>query len=178
MPFDVNIRTCEEADLPHVLEIYNEAVRSTTAIWNDTAVDIENRRAWLKDRVSKSFPVLIAVSGGTIAGYASYADWRAWEGYRLTVEHSVYVRKNLHRGGVGLALMTSLIQCAREQGKHVMIGGIEATNEGSLALHAKLGFEKTAYMREVGTKFGRWLDLVFVQLILEAGVRPNAAVPR
>lgn len=160
------IRACVEADLPGVVEIYNDAVLSTTAIWNDTPVDLDNRRWWLNDRLSNGFPVLVAVDGNDVLGFASFGDWRTWQGYRYTVEHSVYVSRNARRGGVATELMTALIEHAQRAGKHVMVGGIEATNKASLALHAKLGFEKTAYMREVGAKFGRWLDLVFVQKTL------------
>ncbi len=160
------IRECDPADLPQILEIYNDAVRSTTAIWNDTLVDLEDRRAWLNERVSNGSPVLVADSHGQAIGYATYGNWRAWEGYRHTVEHSVYVHRDARRGGVAEALMNTLIECARAQGKHVMVGGIEASNEASLALHKKLGFIQAAHMNEVGIKFGRWLDLVFVQLIL------------
>jgi L-amino acid N-acyltransferase YncA len=163
------IRDCSEGDLAGLREIYNEAVRSTVAIWNDTVVDIENRRAWLRERVSKGYPVLTAVEGGRVLGYATYGEWRAWSGYRHTVEHSVYVHRDARRSGIATALMSALIQRARAQGKHVMVGGIEASNVASLALHARLGFQQAAYMPEVGTKFGRWLDLVFVQLILDPG---------
>jgi L-amino acid N-acyltransferase YncA len=160
------IRDCEEADLGGVLDIYNDAVRSTTAIWNDTPVDLENRLAWLKDRTFRGFPVLVAVGEDKVLGYAAYGDWRAWDGYRHTVEHSVYVHREARRGGIATALMTALMERARADGKHVMVGGIEASNEASLALHMRLGFERTAHMREVGRKFGRWLDLVFMQIIL------------
>ncbi len=105
---DVIVRDCEERDLPAVLEIYNDAVVSTTAIWNETLVDLDNRRQWLKDRVSRGFPVLIAASAdGAVLGYASYGDWRAFDGYKHTVEHSVYVHQNARRGGVASALMKS-----------------------------------------------------------------------
>ena len=89
-------------------------------------------------------------------------------GYKHTVEHSVYVHQNARRTGVASALMATLIERARAQGKHVMVGGIEAKNEASLALHSRFGFEKVGYLPEVGTKFGRWLDLIFMQLILDS----------
>jgi L-amino acid N-acyltransferase YncA len=163
----MHLRDAEEADLPAIRDIYNDAVLNTTAIWNDTQVDLENRATWLAERRRLSYPVLVAVADdGTIAGYASFGDWRAFDGYRHTVEHSVYVEKNQRGGGIGRMLMLALIERAAALGKHVMVAGIEANNEASIRLHEKLGFEITGQMKEVGTKFGRWLDLTFMQLTL------------
>ncbi|MBE3640061.1 GNAT family N-acetyltransferase [Mangrovicoccus algicola] len=153
----------EERDLDGITAIYNHAVAHTTAIWNDAQVDLPNRRAWLKARREAGHPVLVArAEDGTVAGYASFGDWRAFDGYRHTVEHSVYVRADLRGGGIGLALMQALIARARSAGKHAMVAGIEAGNAGSLRLHERLGFERAGVLREVGTKFGQWLDLVFM----------------
>jgi L-amino acid N-acyltransferase YncA len=162
----IAIRPATESDLPAILAIYNDAVLNTVTIWNDTPADLESRRAWLRARNSQSYPVLVAVLEGQVAGYASYGDFRLFEGYRFTVEHSVYVAEGARRRGVAARLMQTLIEHARASGKHVMIGGIEAENAASLALHAKLGFSQTARIPEVGRKFDRWLDLVFVQKIL------------
>lgn len=162
----IAIRQATESDLPAILAIYNDAVLNTVTIWNDTPADLENRRAWLRARNSQSYPVLVAVLEGQVAGYASYGDFRQFEGYRFTVEHSVYVAEGARRRGVAARLLQTLIEHARSSGKHVMIGGIEAENAASLALHAKLGFSQTARIPEVGRKFDRWLDLVFVQKIL------------
>ena len=106
-------------------------------------------------------------------GYASFGDWRAFDGYRHTVEHSVYVRSDRRGGGIGTALMRVLIARARALGKHVMVAGIEAGNAGSIALHERLGFERVGLMPQVGTKFGRWLDLAFLQLVLDARSDPD-----
>lgn len=161
------IRDATPDDLPAIRDIYNDAVANTTAIWNETIVDLENRMKWFSDRQKSGYPVLVAVAGdGTVAGYASFGDWRAFDGYRHTVEHSVYVEKNQRGGGIGRALMLALIERATALGKHVMVAGIEAGNTGSIRLHEKLGFTITGEMKEVGTKFGRWLDLTFMQIIL------------
>mgnify|MGYP004727013515 CR=1 FL=1 len=101
-----------------------------------------------------------------VIGYATYGDWRPWDGYRFTVEHSVYVHPDAQGQGVGKHLMQQLITSARKQGKHVMVAGIESGNTGSIILHQKLGFTESGTLREVGTKFGRWLDLTFMQLKL------------
>ncbi|MGL3606392.1 N-acetyltransferase family protein [Rhizobium sp. G187] len=164
MTTDFIIRDATEADLPAVLEIYNHAVAETTAIWNEILVDLDNRRAWLEARRARGFPVLIADVGGVVAGYASYGDWRAFDGFRHSVEHSVYVEKNHHGRGLGRALMQALIEEARAGNIHVMIAAIEAGNQGSIALHEKLGFRLVGTHREVGQKFGRWLDLTMMEL--------------
>ncbi|MBZ7921726.1 GNAT family N-acetyltransferase [Ensifer adhaerens] len=164
------IRAAIQDDLPVICEIYNDAVANTTAIWNETLVDVANRAAWLKARTEAGYPVLVAVSDeGDVIGYASFGDWRAFDGYRHTVEHSVYVHKDRRGGGIGRKLMVALIAEAERSGKHVMVAGIESENTASIRLHAQLGFVDTGRMREVGTKFGRWLDLTFMQLVLPTG---------
>lgn len=164
------IRAANEGDLPVICEIYNDAVANTTAIWNETLVDVPNRAAWLKAREEAGYPVLVAISDeGDVVGYASFGDWRAFDGYRHTVEHSVYVRKERRGAGIGRQLMVALIAEAERLGKHVMVAGIESENTPSIRLHAQLGFIETGRMREVGTKFGRWLDLTFMQLVLPTG---------
>jgi phosphinothricin acetyltransferase len=165
----MNIRDAALGDIAGITAIYNDAVANTTAIWNETVVDDANRVAWLQDRTKAGYPVLVAIDDDDgVVGYASFGDWRAWDGYRHTVEHSVYVRGDQRGKGVGAALMLALIERARQCGKHVMVAGIEAENLASIRLHEKLGFEKTGHLREVGTKFGRWLDLAFLQLTLNS----------
>lgn len=160
------IRDAVEADLVAIRDIYNHAVEHTTAIWNDVLIDVDNRRAWLELRRAKGFPVLVAEVDGRVAGYASYGDWRAFDGYRHTVEHSVYVDKDSRGAGLGKALMLALIDHARASGKHVIIAAIEAGNAASIALHERLGFRLVGIHREVGQKFGRWLDLAAMELML------------
>jgi len=155
-----------EAHLPGILAIYNHAVAHTTAIWNDVLVDLENRRQWWHGRTEAGLPVLVATVEEEVLGYASYGPFRAFDGYRQTVEHSLYVAESARRRGVALALMQTLEARAREAGMHVMLGGIAADNAASIKLHEKLGFQETARMPEVGQKFGRWLDLVFMQKVL------------
>lgn len=162
----VPVRPAGEADLPGILAIYNHAVASSTAIWNDVLVDLENRRQWWRARADAGFPVLVAVEGDAVLGYASYGPFRAFDGYRQTVEHSVYVAEDARRRGAGSALLRALETEARRAGMHVLLGGIAADNAPSLALHEKLGFVETARMPQVGQKFGRWLDLVFMQKVL------------
>jgi phosphinothricin acetyltransferase len=163
----MHIREATIHDVEGIKLIYNDAVINTTAIWNETLVDEANRRAWLIDRQAKGYPVLVAVdAAGCVLGYASFGDWRAFDGYRHTVEHSVYVKHDQRGKGLGRHLMLALIERAQELNKHVMVAAIEAGNQGSIAMHVKLGFVQTGLMPEVGTKFGKWLDLVYLQLKL------------
>jgi phosphinothricin acetyltransferase len=174
----MRIRNATPDDASGIAAIYNDAVEHTTAIWNDTVVDAANRSAWLTDRQAVGYPVLVAAgTEDEVLGYASFGDWRAFDGYRHTVEHSVYVRTDQRGRGVGGALMGELIERARQIGKHVMVAGIEAENHGSIRLHEKLGFEQVGLLSEVGMKFGRWLDLAFLQLRLDERPQPNDSVP-
>lgn len=162
----MDIRDAGEADAGGILRIYNDAVAHTTAIWNEQLSNLDSRRAWLAERQSSGYPVLVAAEGSDILGYASFGAFRPWDGYRHTVEHSVYVDGAARRRGVGRALMDRLIARARTMRMRVMIAGIEATNEPSLILHSQLGFAKVGHLQSVGRKFDRWLDLVFMQLTL------------
>jgi phosphinothricin acetyltransferase len=160
----VLVRDAIEADLPAIRDIYNHAVEHTTAIWNETLVDLDNRIEWFKARKAKGFPVIVAEKDGKVAGYASYGDWRAFDGYRYTVEHSVYVDKDCRGAGLGELLMRALIARAADANILVLIAGIEAANAASIKLHEKLGFRVAGTFSEVGTKFGRWLDLICMEL--------------
>lgn len=167
------IRDAGTADLDGILAIYNDAVQHTTAIWNDTPVDRTNRAAWLAARTAAGYPVLVATAAdGAVLGYASFGDWRAFDGYRHTVEHSVYVHRDARGRGTGHALLAALTGRARALGKHVMVAAIDADNLASLALHRRLGFTETGRMPQVGCKFGRWLDLVWLQLQLDPRATP------
>jgi L-amino acid N-acyltransferase len=170
----MEIRDAGQDDIKGITAIYNDAVAHTTAIWNEVTIGTANRLAWLADRQRAGYPVMVAVNDDdSVLGYASFADWRAWDGYRYTVEHSVYVRADRRGNGIGKALMLALIERARGIGKHVMVAGIEAKNVASIRLHEKLGFEHVGHLKQVGTKFGSWLDLAFLQLTLDARAAPD-----
>ena len=160
------IRPATEMDLPVILAIYNDAVAHTTAIWTETLVDLENRRAWVRERQGRGFPVLVADEGKGAAGYGTFAEFHPRDGYRLTVEHSIYVAEDARGRGLGKALLAALIEQARRLDKRVMIGAIDATNEMSLGLHRKFGFVEAGRLPGVGVKFGRPLDLVLMQKAL------------
>jgi phosphinothricin acetyltransferase len=135
-------------------------------VYTDDPVTLEDRRSWLAARRTQGYPVLVAVQSDAVVGFASYGDFRAWAGYRFTVEHSVHVQRDYRGRGVGRRLVESLFPIAAAQGKHVMIAGVDAANSDSIRFHECLGFVQVAHFREVGYKFGRWLDLVFLQRFL------------
>ena len=168
----VHVRDLVDRDLAPLLTIHNDAILTTTAIWDETPVDLADRQQWVQARRQAGFPILVCESRGELAGYASFGDFRARSGYRLTVEHSVYVADGYRRQGIARRLLAALIERARALGKHAMIGGIEAGNAASLALHAEMGFEVCGTLPQVGAKFGRWLDLVYVQYLLDRASQP------
>jgi|SRR5687768_15109829 len=159
----MNLREAADPDLPEILAIYNDVIATSTAVFIETPVALDDRREWLRLRNEQGYPVIVAVDETGIAGYGTFGDFRAWPGYRFTVEHSVHVRADRRAHGIGAAIVAELVRRAKAMGKHVMIAGIDADNIASLRLHERLGFERVAHFREVGWKFGRWLDLVFMQ---------------
>jgi phosphinothricin acetyltransferase len=164
------VRPAREADLPGILAIYNDVVRTSSAVYTEEEASLDNRLAWFRDRASLGYPVLVMEdAAGAVAGFSSFGDFRPWPGYRFTVEHSVYIRADRRGQGLGTALIEPLFAEATRLGKHVMVAGIDAANPASIRLHEKLGFERAGTLREVGTKFGRWLDLVFMQRLLSEG---------
>ena len=160
------IRDAREADLAAMLAIYNDAVLTTTAVYDYQPRSSEQQVAWFKAKQEHGLPVLVAEDHGAVVGFASYGPFRPWPAYLHSVENSLYVAPEQRGRGIGTALLPALIQRAAERGLHTMIAGIDATNEASLRLHAKFGFERVAQFREVGWKFERWLDLAFLQLML------------
>jgi len=159
----VQVREAREGDLEGLVAIYNDVLATSTAIFSRAPVTLEERTQWWRARASQGYPVLVARDARGVLGYASFGDFRAWPGYRFTVEHSVHVRLGCRGRGVGTVLLTELLARAAALGKHVMIGGVDADNTASIRFHERLGFEQVGRLREVGYKFERWLDLVFLQ---------------
>lgn len=156
-----------------ILEIFNEAILHTTALYDYHPRSSASMVTWFQTKAAGNFPVIGAIADSEqLLGFASYGTFRAWPAYKYSVEHSVYVHRD-HRGqGIGRALMLRLIAAAQEQQYHVMVGGIDVSNAGSIALHETLGFTHAGTIRQAGFKFGRWLDLAFYQLILETPAQP------
>jgi L-amino acid N-acyltransferase len=163
----VTIRLALETDLPLMLDIYNDVIVHTTAVYDYEPHTLEMRKAWYAAKVKDNFPVFVAEEEGILLGFSSFGPFRAWAAYQFTVENSVYVAQGQRGKGIGRLLLAPLIDAARQRKLHALIAGIDATNEASLHLHRSFGFTEVAHFREVGYKFGRWLDLIFLELILE-----------
>ena len=163
----MRLRPAEESDLPALAEILNAEIRSGTASWTEQPKSEEDMRGWYAERRAAGLPVLVAAEGERVLGYASYGPFRRGEGYRLTVEHSVYVARDARRRGIARSLMQALIEKARGAGLRRMIGGVSGDQPASLALHRALGFVEAGRLGGVGCKHGRWLDLVLMQLDLD-----------
>ena len=170
------VRLAARADVPAILTIYNEAVLNTTASYDLEPVSLESRLEWYDQKQASGRPVFVAEAAGevpdrSVLGWSTYGEFRAKPGYRYSAEHSVYVAAGSRGQGLGRALMRPVIEHARAAGLHVLIGGVDASNAASMGLHLSLGFEQVAHFRQVGRKFDRWLDLAFVQLVLDGGER-------
>ena len=170
------LREATEADLPWIVAITNDAIRTSDTIWTETPVTLTQRRAWMRARQEAGFPVIVAVEDDAVVGFGSYGAFRAFDGYRLTVEHSVYIAADARRRGLGRQLLMALIQRATSDGLHVMIGAVTATNAASVALHRSLGFSASSVIPQLGLKAGRWLDLVFMYRLL-GPPEPEACSP-
>ncbi|MEM9705483.1 MAG: N-acetyltransferase family protein [Pseudomonadota bacterium] len=164
---DYEIRAARATDIPMVRDIFNEIVATSTAIFQETPATLEDRQAWFQQKQAQAEPMLVASNAaGEVFGFATYGTFRDRPCYRFTVEHTVHVAASARGQGVGAALLEEVIAQAREAKLHVMIAGVDAANEGGIRFHKAHGFEEVGHLRQVGFKFGRWLDLVFMQRIL------------
>ena len=160
------VRMATPDDLVVILAIFNDAITNGTALWLDDPVDLANREGWMRAQAASGFPIFVAEIDGAVVGYASYGLWRPYAGFRHTVTNTIYLVAGHHGRGIGSILLQRLVAHARDAGFHVMIADIESGNLGSIALHTKYGFETAGVVREVGTKFGSWLDLTIMRLAL------------
>jgi len=159
---DFSIEDAQENDLPAITAILNHAAAHSTATWHEYPKSEAEMADWFAAR-KKDYAVLAAREGAELVGYASYGPFRAPSGYRLTAEHSIYVREDRRGKGIGKALLAALIERARGQGLRVLIGGVDADNALSIGLHKAFGFAESGRLPQVGRKFDRWLTLVFLQ---------------
>ena len=160
----ITIREATESDLPAMLEIYNDIIVNTTAVWHDEPHTLAMRKEWFEQRKQQGLPIFAALEDEKILGFSTIGSFRPWPGYRYTVENSIYVAKESRGKGVANSLMPPIINAAKELNLHAIVAGIEATNTTSIALHNKFGFVEVAHFKEVGFKFGRWMDLKFLEL--------------
>lgn len=166
------VRDANVADLEAIREIYNAFIPTTTIAWSEQLQTPAEREAWFARQTERGHAVLVAEDDGEVVGFAAYADFRGagvWPGYRFTVEHTIHVRDVAWGRGVGRQLLEALIDRAHGDGIHVMVGAVDSDNVESLRFHERLGFVEVGRMPEIGTKFGRWLDLVLVQRVLDDG---------
>ena len=171
----ISVREAGEDDLPAILSIYNHAIETTTAVFDYRTHTLQMRREWFHAKRSASLPVVVAVDDSGVVGFATYGPFRAWPAYKYTVEHSVYVSPDVRRRGIGRLLVSAVVSEARKNQMHNIIAGIVSDNYASLRLHRGLGFVDVGCVHQVGYKFGQWLDLMFLELLLETPHRPEEA---
>lgn len=164
---NISIRNASLEDVPKILAIVNHAIEHTTSNYLYEKLPLATQILWFEDKIAKNFPVIVADDDGIVVGFGTYGTFREKIGYQYTVEHSVYVADDCIGKGVGSLLLTELIQLAKSESYHVMVGGIDAANKDSIAFHKKFGFTENGVLKEVGFKFDQWLDLQFMQLILK-----------
>jgi phosphinothricin acetyltransferase len=171
---DLTIRLASIKDAQGILAIYNDAILNTTAVYSYEPHTIDMRLQWLEDKRHHNIPVLVAEVDSMVTGFATYGPFRAWAAYQYTIEHSVYVHKAYRQQGIAEKLLWQLIETVKQQPIHTIVAGIDAGNVASIKLHQKLGFTEIGTFKQVGYKFDRWLDLKFMQLILDSDFKPGS----
>lgn len=162
----ITVRHATENDLPQVLDIYNDIIKNTTAVYYYEPHTLEMRKGWFDERKQSGFPIFVAEEDGVILGMSTIGPFRVPTAYLYSVENTVHVAAHARGKGIGKLLMPPIIDAAKELGLHTIIAGIDASNEVSLHLHKSFGFVEVAHFKQVGFKFDRWLDLKFLQLII------------
>jgi L-amino acid N-acyltransferase YncA len=166
MKVSCDIRPAIESDLVSINDIYNHYVLHSTCTYQEEPEPLEGRRRWFNHHGDKH-PVIVATAAdGQVVGWGSLSAYHERSAYRRTVENSVYVHHEYHRRGIGSLLLGELIVRARNVGHHVIIAGIDGEQIASVALHTTFHFEKVGHLKRVGFKFGRWLDVIYMELCL------------
>ena len=161
------IRQANLNDMSSVLEIVNYEILNSTSIWDYDTRSLEQQEFIFNEKKLNNFPFIVAEKNNQIVGFGTYGPFRFKIGYRFTVEHSVYIHRDFTGIGIGTLILKELIELARLQKLHTMIGVIDSENIGSISFHERIGFKKNGHLKETGFKFGRWLDSVFVQYLLD-----------
>ena len=164
---DIKIRRAEEKDLPAILAIINYEILHSTVIYDYEERNLSTQLEWYRQKERDKMPILVAERKSEIIGFATFGIFRPWAAYQFSVEHSIYIHKDNRGLGIGKELMVELIKLAKESKYHTIIAGVDASNKGSYDFHKKFGFEEVGRFNQVGYKFGRWLDLIFMQLFLD-----------
>jgi L-amino acid N-acyltransferase len=173
VPASMNLIPCDASFADQILAIFNDAILHSTALYDYEPRSLDSMTAWFENKQRGKFPVMgVVADSGELLGFGSYGMFRAWPAYKYSVEHSIYVAAK-HRGrGLGKLLLQEIISSARQQDYHVLIGAIDSQNAASIQLHKRFGFQHAGTIRQVGFKFGSWLDLDLYQLMLETPARP------
>jgi phosphinothricin acetyltransferase len=167
------IRPAEEKDLPEILEIYNHSILHTTSVYQYKPQTLEMRKKWFEEKRTVNHPVFVAETDNRVVGFISYGAFRAWPAYKYSVEHSVHIHIDYKRRGIAKMLLAKIIETAKQNDIHAIIAGIDASNIASIKLHEQFNFVEVAYLKEVGYKFNKWLDLIFLELILTTPESPT-----
>jgi phosphinothricin acetyltransferase len=163
---EIKIRDYQIQDCKAIIEIINDAILNSTALYDYNIRTLNTQEAIFEEKLHKGFPVIVAESNNEVVGFGYYSEFRFREAYKFTVEHSVYANKNAIGKGIGKLLLNELIERAKKQNLHTMIGVIDSENTNSIDFHKKFGFEEVGFIKESGFKFDRWLHSVIVQKML------------
>jgi L-amino acid N-acyltransferase len=166
------LRFAQEKDLQNILDIYNDAVLHTTAVYTYKAQTLESREIWFKQKRDEGYPVVVYELDNKVVGFATFGPFRPWPAYKYSIEHSIYVDSNYQRKGIASSLLKEIISIANKQEYKTLIGGIDAANDKSIAMHEKFGFVHAGTIKNAGYKFNTWLDLAFYQLNLDGPNKP------
>ena len=162
-----------DTDAQAILAIFNHAILHTTALYEYNPRTMTTMQQWFANKAAGNFPVLgLLNEQDQLVAFGSYGTFRAFPAFKYSVEHSVYVAPDQQGKGYGSLVLQKIIEQAQQDNYHLLIGGIDAANEASIALHTKYGFRHSGTITQAGFKFGRWLDLAFYQLTLQTPFEP------
>jgi len=165
--------TCTRKHSQAILNIFNDAIVNSTALYDYKPRTLETMATWFDLKDKTKHPVIgIETHEGVLMGFATYGVFRDKPAYKYSVEHSIYVASEFRGKGIGRFLLKELIEMAKFNGLHIMIGAIDASNQVSVHMHKSMGFEYCGTIKQTGFKFGKWLDLDFYQLILPSPSNP------
>lgn len=163
----IEIRAATEKDIPAILEIINYEILNSTILYDYEERSLKQQLEWFYNKERENMPVLVAEKEERVIGFATFGIFRPWAAYQFSIEHSIYIHKNNRGQGIGKKLMVELIKIAKERKYHTIIAGVDTSNEGSYQFHKKFGFKEVGRFNQIGYKFDKWLDLIFMQLFLE-----------